>query len=117
MSSRESAQQEPANVRANEALQYGLIIGERQRIVRSAITLKPSTLLDLHAVLRKRQYSLLFSPRCGRRPGPEGPTMKLIAAVVGMKQRNPTTWGCPRIAAQVALAFDFDMDRMLSVVS
>src|SRR5262249_6521361 len=59
------------------------------RIVRSAITLKPSTLLHLHAVLRKRKYRLLFSPRCGGRPEPKGPTNELIAAVVAMKQRNP----------------------------
>ena len=59
----------------------------RARIVRSAITLP--TLLDLHAVLTKRKYRLLFSPRCGRRPGPKGPTKELIAAVVAIKQRNP----------------------------
>ena len=51
----------------------------RARIVRSAITLKPSTLLDLQAVLTKRKHRLLFSPRCGGRP--KGPTKELIVAV------------------------------------
>ena len=41
----------------------------RARIVRSAITLKPSTLLDLHAVLRKRKYRLLFHPDAAVDPG------------------------------------------------
>ena len=60
------------------------------RIVPSAITLKPSTSLDLHAVLRKRKYRLLFSPRCGGRPGPKRTNQELIDAVGAMKQRNPT---------------------------
>ena len=56
----------------------------RVRIWRSAIILKPSTLLNLHNLLIKRKYRLLFSPRSGRRPGPKGPEKELIgAAVVG----------------------------------
>src|SRR5215475_12913760 len=39
------------------------------RVVRSAIVLKPSTLLRLQSVLRKRKYHTLFSPRHRRRPG------------------------------------------------
>src|ERR1019366_1481628 len=39
------------------------------------------------------------------KPEPKGPTKELIDAVVQMKQLNPT-WGCPRIAQQMALAFD-----------
>jgi hypothetical protein len=52
------------------------------RVVRSAIVLKPSTLLHLHSVLRKRKYRMLFSPRHCRRPGPKGPNKDLIEAVV-----------------------------------
>src|ERR1700756_790755 len=74
------------------------------RVLRSAIVLKPSTLLHLHSVLRKRKYRLLFSPNCGRRPGPKGPKKELITAVVEMKRRN-SNWGCPRIAQQITLAF------------
>ena len=33
-----------------------------------------------------------------------------MAAVVDMKQRNPT-WGCPRIAQQIALAFGIPIDK------
>ena len=55
------------------------------RLFRSAIVLKPSTLLHLHHALTKRKYRLLFSPRRGRRPGPKGPTKDLIDAVVILK--------------------------------
>src|SRR5437879_9768304 len=59
------------------------------RVLRSAIVLKPSTLLHLHNVLRRRKYRMLFSPKRGRRPGPNGPKKELIDAVVEMKRRNP----------------------------
>jgi transposase InsO family protein len=62
---------------------------------------------------------MLFSPVRGRRPGPKGPNKALIDAVVAMKRRNPT-WGCPRIAQQIELAFGVEIDkdvvrRLLSV--
>jgi hypothetical protein len=37
-------------------------------------------------------------------PRPKDPNPDVIRAVVEMKQRNPT-WGCPRIAEQISLAF------------
>jgi hypothetical protein len=80
------------------------------RILRSAIVLKPSTLLRLQSVLRKRKYRLLSSPERRHRPGPKGPKKDLIDAVVAMKRRNPN-WGCPRIAQQIALAFGVEIDK------
>ena len=71
------------------------------RLVRSAIVLKPSTLLAIHKAMSKRKYRLLFSPDRRRKPGPKGPSAELVGAVVEMKRRNPT-WGCPRIAQQIA---------------
>src|SRR6267378_2830232 len=41
--------------------------------VRSAIVLKPSTLLHFHHVLIKRKYRLLFSAKRRSQPGPKGP--------------------------------------------
>ena len=79
-------------------------------VLRSAIVLKPSTLLHLHSVLCKRKYRVLFSPRRRRRPGPEGPNQDLSEAVVAMKRRNPG-WGCPRIAQQISLAFGVEIDK------
>jgi hypothetical protein len=70
------------------------------RLIPSAIVLKPSMLLNLHRALTKRKYRRLFSPQVRRKPGPKGPTQEIMAAVVDMKQRNPS-WGCPRIAQQI----------------
>src|SRR5713226_4515491 len=60
------------------------------RLIRSAIVLKPSTLVSLHRALTKRKYRRLFSPQVRKKPGPKGPTQDVMAAVVNMKQRNPT---------------------------
>src|SRR5215469_17887829 len=77
---------------------------------RCGIVLKPSTLLHFHHVLTKRKYQMLFSAKRGGRPGPKGPAQEWIVAVVEMKRRNPS-WGCPRIAQQIALAFGIDIDK------
>src|SRR5262245_9215848 len=74
------------------------------RLARAAIVLRPSTLLNFHRGLVRRKYRWLFSPKRKAKPGPKGPDVDLIRAVVEMKQRNPT-WGCPRIAEQINLAF------------
>ena len=59
------------------------------RLLRSAILLKPSTLLALHKTMSKQKYRMLFSPNRRRTPGPKGPSAELVRAVVEMKQRNP----------------------------
>jgi putative transposase len=81
-----------------------------RRLIRSAIVFKPSTLLSLHRALTTRKYSRLFSSKVPKTPGPSGPTQEVIAAVVAMKQRNPT-WGCPRIAQQITLAFAIPLNK------
>lgn len=81
-----------------------------RRIQRDAIIIRPSTLLRLHDILKKRKYRLLYSSGKRRRPGPKGPSQELIDAVVAMKQRNPR-FGCPRIAQQINLAFDLNIDK------
>jgi transposase InsO family protein len=80
------------------------------RVLRSAIVLKTSTLLHFHKVLVTQKYRLLFSAKQVRRLGPKGPTKQLIDAVVEMKRRN-STFGCKRIAQQIALAFGIDIDK------
>lgn len=80
------------------------------RILRTAIVLKPSTLLHFHQMLTKQKYRMLFSPKRKRRPGPKGPGKELIDAVLEMKRRNPG-WGCPRIAQQITLAFGVEIDK------
>jgi len=80
------------------------------RVVRSAIVLKPSTILSFHRTLVKRKYRLLFTPKNGGQPGPKGPSPDLIAAIVEMKRRN-TSFGYQRIADQNSLAFDLEIDK------
>jgi transposase InsO family protein len=80
------------------------------RLIRTAVVFKPSTLLTLHRALIQRKYRRLFSSNRSVKPGPKGPSPDVIAAVVDMKQRNPS-WGCPRIAQQIALAFGIAIDR------
>ena len=80
------------------------------RVLRSAIGLKPSTLLHLHSLMSKRKYRILFSSKCQRRPGPKGPGKDLIDAVVAMKRKNHS-WGCPRIAQQISLVFGIEVDK------
>jgi putative transposase len=53
---------------------------------------------------------MLFSPKRRSKPGPTGPDADLIRAVIEMKRRNPT-WGCPRIAEQINLAFGMDINK------
>src|SRR5213593_2770196 len=93
------------NLRVSDRIIAGLctLFMRPARVLRSAIVLRPSTLLRFHHMLIKRKYRLLFSPNERRRPGPKGPTKELIDAVVETKRRNPS-WGCPRIAEQITLA-------------
>jgi len=52
----------------------------------------------------------LLSPKCRPKPGPKGPSKELVNAIVAAKQHNPS-WGCPRIAQQIALAFAVPIDK------
>ena len=100
------------NLHASDRVLAGLmaLLVRPTRLLRSAIVLKPSTLLALHKALSKGKYRMLFSPNRRRKPGPKGPSAELIRAVVEMKQRN-SNWGCPRIAQQIALAFRIQIDK------
>ena len=106
------SRQRAPNLRTSDRLVAGLcaLLIRPARLIRSAIVLKPSTLLNFHQVMRNRKYRLLFSSKRRGKPGPQGPSKELIDAVVQMKQRNPA-WGCPRIAQQIALAFDIPINK------
>ena len=81
-----------------------------QRILRSAVIVKPSTLLRFHAALKRCKYGWLYSRSCQRKPGPQGPTVELIRAIVELKERNPR-FSCPRIAQQLANAFGIQLNK------
>ena len=88
---------------------WSLFVSPR-RMARAAIIIKPSTLLRFHNALKKHKYHDLYLPSGGRKPGPKGPSKKIINAIVEMKHRNPR-YGCPRIAQQINLAFGLKLDK------
>jgi putative transposase len=100
------------NLRNSDRLVAGLctLFIRPGRLIRSAVVLKPSTLLNLHKAIKNRKCRLIFSPKRRGQPGPKGQGKDLIEAVVQMKLRN-STWGCPRIAQQIALAFGIDINK------
>ena len=106
------SRQRSPNLRASDRILAGLmaLLMRPTRLLGSAVVLRPSTLLAFHKALSKQRYRNLFSSNLRRKPGPKGPSGELIHAVVEMKQRNPT-WGCPRIAQQMALAFNIQIDK------
>src|SRR5262245_42130037 len=65
--------------------------------------------VETSSSLDEAEVSPVFSSTVPRKPGPKGPGQDVIA-VVEMKRRNPT-WGCPRIAQQIALAFGIAINK------
>lgn len=81
------------------------------RLSKLGALVKPATLLKFHRALVDRKYRLLFSSSSHRRkPGPKGPSVELVAAIVEMKRRNPR-FGCVRIAQQISHAFGVQIDK------
>src|SRR5215471_4021291 len=100
------------NLRSSDRIVAGLctLLMRPIRVLRSAIVLKPATLLNFHKMLVQQKYRLLFSPKRVRKPGPKGPTKERIDAVVAMQRRHQT-WGYQRIAQQIAFAFGVAIDK------
>ncbi len=90
-------------LRAIDRIIIGLcaILIRPSRLVRSAIVLKPSTILAFHRALVSRKYRLLFTARNRRKAGPSGPSQELIAVIVEMKRGNPR-FGYQWIAGQIS---------------
>src|SRR5713101_1021725 len=61
------------NLRLTDRVVAGVctVLMRPSRLVRSAIVLKPSTLLRLHRALSQRKYRLLFSVEVRKKPGPK----------------------------------------------
>jgi hypothetical protein len=85
------SRQRSPNLRTPDRLVAGFcaLLIRPARLIRSAIVLKPSTLLSLHQAMKNRRCRLLFCPKRRGKPGPIGPDKDLVEAVVRMKQRNP----------------------------
>ena len=81
------------------------------RIRKCGAFIKPATLFKFHKALVDRKYRLLFSASSPhRKPGPKGPSLSLISAIVDMKHRNPK-FGCMRIAQQISYVFSVNLDK------
>jgi putative transposase len=100
------------NLRPTDRIIAGLcaLFMRPARLIRSAIVIKPSTILAFHKALVQRKYRLLFSAKRHRKPGPKGPSVELVAAIVEMKRRNPR-FGCRRIAQQISFTFGVGVDK------
>ncbi len=102
------------NLFAHERFLLGLwsLFLTPRRILRAAIIIRPSTLLNFHKALVKRKYHLLFSSPRRAKSGPKGPSEELIEAIVELKQRNPR-FGCRRIAQEITKTFEVTIDKDL----
>src|SRR5215470_6382287 len=107
------SRQRAPNLNALDRFVLGLttLFVNPHRIAKLGVFIKPATLIKYHKLLVNRKYRLLFSSSTHRRkPGPKGPSAELIAAIVGMKRRNPR-FGCMRIAQQISHAFGIEIDK------
>ena len=107
------SRQRAPNLRALDRFVLGLttLFVSRKRIPQLGALIKPATLLRFHRALIDRKYRLLFSsPARHRKPGPKGPSLELIAAIVKMKRRNPG-FGRLHIAQQISHAFGIEIDK------
>ena len=80
------------------------------RITKTAVVVRPSTLLRFHDYLVHRKYQALFSAHSRGKPGPKGPSQELIRAIVELKRRNQR-FGYPRIARIISKTFGLEIDR------
>jgi hypothetical protein len=81
-----------------------------RRLIRTAIILKPTTLLRFHRAFKDFKYRFLYSSSPKKKPGPKGPSRELIRAICELKRRNPR-FGCPKIAQRLAKTFGIDIDK------
>jgi len=81
-----------------------------RRLFKSAIIIKPATIIKFHKALIQRKYRWLFSAKSMKKPGPKGPSKELIRLILEMKKRNPR-FGCMRIAMQIKNAFGIEINK------
>ena len=98
------------NLRVADRLITGLcaLLVPPRRLVRSAVVVKPSTLLNFHRVLVHRKYRLLFSPKHRANPDRKAQVQSIHAVI---ELTAYPSWGCPRIAEQIVLAFGVAINK------
>jgi len=80
------------------------------RLIKSAIIIKPATIIKFHKAPIKKKYHLLFSSKSKNKPGPKGPSKELIDLILKMKKRNPF-YGHLRITMQIKNIFGIDINK------
>ena len=80
------------------------------RVMKTAVGIRPSTLLRLRDYLVRQKYRALFLRHTRGKSGPKGPSQKLIQAIIELKRRNPR-FGYPRIALIVSKTSGIEIDR------
>ena len=81
-----------------------------RRLIRTAIILKPATLLRFHRGFKYFKYRFFYFSSPKKKPGPKGPSPELIGAICELKRRNPR-FGCPKIAQHLAKTFGIDIGK------
>ena len=70
------------------------------RLLRSAIVLKPSTILKFHRALVRQKYHLLFTPKTRGKPGPKGPSRLTFLGRIGLMMHGGGQWNGARIVSE-----------------
>ena len=95
------SRQRSPNLSAGDRILVGLLalLVRPTRLLRSAIALKPSTLLALHKALSKQKYRMLFSPnrRRVRRPCGKGRWCRIMSDVQLRHSRAPLVAEVPEL--------------------
>jgi len=81
-----------------------------KRLLKTAIIVKPATLLKFHKALINRKYRKLFSNKTHKKPGPKGPSKEIIRLILEMKQKN-ASFGWLRIAMQINDIFGVNINK------
>ncbi len=83
------------NLRTADRLLFGFCSQflSPRRLIRTAIILKPATLLRFHRGFKDFKYRFLYSSSPKKKPGPKGPSPELIRAICELKRRNPPSSG------------------------
>ncbi len=102
------------NLRTADRFLFGLCSQflSPRRLIRTAIILKPATLLRFHHGFKDFKYRCLYSSSLKKKPGPKGPSPELIRAICELKRLNPR-FGCPKIAQHLAKIFGIDLEQKL----
>ena len=106
------ARQRAPNLRFSDRLLFGFgsLFLRPRRLLRTAILIKPSTLLRCHRALAELKLKWLYSSGPRHKPGPKGPGQDLIQAIIELKRRNPHL-GCRKIAQQLAQSFGIELNK------